>query len=77
MRFEFLHGHVSNSNFTEFWPAFAKNGKENITVECVLTHKAGLPVFDKQITLDIARDHEKIAKIIEEQTPLWDTSKRL
>lgn len=63
-----------DQKISDFWQAFGKNGKEDITVESVLTHKAGLPIFDMQITLDIARDHTKIARIIEESKPLWSTS---
>jgi hypothetical protein len=32
-------------------------------------------IFDKVITLEIARDPDQIAKIIEEQAPLWLPSK--
>jgi CubicO group peptidase (beta-lactamase class C family) len=63
-----------NQRIVEFWPEFGKNGKKDITVECILTHRAGLPIFDSKITLDIARDPEKIARIIEKQAPLWDPS---
>ncbi|KAI6190274.1 Beta-lactamase domain-containing protein [Aphelenchoides bicaudatus] len=61
----------------EFWPAFGKNGKDDITVEDILTHRSALPIFDKIITLNVARDSDQIAKIIEEQAPLWlPSSKR-
>lgn len=31
-----------NEKVCTYWPEFARNGKENITVEQLLTHKAGL-----------------------------------
>lgn len=43
----------------------------------MLTHRAGLVIFDKVITMDIARDPDQIAKIIEEQAPLWLPSRFL
>ncbi|VDM73349.1 unnamed protein product [Strongylus vulgaris] len=54
---------------TRFWPEFGKNGKEEITIDMILTHQAGLPYFDEDITLDDAKDKAKISKIIEEESP--------
>ncbi|VDO09681.1 unnamed protein product, partial [Haemonchus placei] len=54
---------------SKHWPGFAKNGKENITIEWVMSHMAGLPYFDTQITEEMARDHNLMRKVIENETP--------
>lgn len=57
---------------TTFWPEFGQNGKEDITVEHIVNHQAGLPMFVEDISLEVAKnDHERIAKIIEKSPPLW------
>lgn len=56
---------------SEFWPEFARNGKQDITVQWILEHKAGLATFNSRITLDAARDHKRIAQIIENAKPRW------
>lgn len=55
----------------EFWPAFGRNGKETITVEHVMTHRAGLVTFGAPISLEAARSPTQIAKLIEEAAPVW------
>uniref|UniRef100_A0A7I4YI41 Beta-lactamase-related domain containing protein n=1 Tax=Haemonchus contortus TaxID=6289 RepID=A0A7I4YI41_HAECO len=54
---------------SKHWPGFAKNGKENITIEWVMSHMAGLPYFDTQITEEMARDHNLMRKVVENETP--------
>ncbi|KAK6053542.1 beta-lactamase [Cooperia oncophora] len=54
---------------SKYWPGFAKNGKENITIEWALSHMAGLPYFDTPITEEMARDHNLMRKAIESETP--------
>ncbi|VDK76302.1 unnamed protein product, partial [Cylicostephanus goldi] len=51
------------------WPAFAKNGKANITVEWVMSHMSGLYYFDEPITKEIAANHDFMRKLIENETP--------
>ncbi|CAD6191509.1 unnamed protein product [Caenorhabditis auriculariae] len=56
---------------TKYWPEFGANGKEDITIDMVLSHTAGIPYFNKRITFDELLDNEKIAKIIETQAPIF------
>lgn len=52
-----------------FWPEFARNGKEDVSVADVLCHRAGLAAIERQ---DISIfDHEEVVRALEEQTPLW------
>ena len=32
-----------------FWPEFGRNGKDEVTIEDVLRHEAGLPFFQQTI----------------------------
>ncbi|PIO63012.1 beta-lactamase [Teladorsagia circumcincta] len=54
---------------SKHWPGFAKNGKENITIEWVLSHMAGLPYLDSQITEEMAADHNLMRKVLEDEAP--------
>nr|CDJ88897.1 Beta-lactamase-related domain containing protein [Haemonchus contortus] len=58
-----------------FWPEFAKNGKENITVEMILTHTSGLAYLDGKISYEDAADPERMAKLIEDSRPIWEPGK--
>uniref|UniRef100_A0A0N5ANA1 Beta-lactamase domain-containing protein n=1 Tax=Syphacia muris TaxID=451379 RepID=A0A0N5ANA1_9BILA len=55
----------------QHWPEFAQNGKENITVDWVMSHRAGLAAFDEPILKTDALDHHRIAEIIQRQKPNW------
>jgi CubicO group peptidase (beta-lactamase class C family) len=51
----------------EFWPEFAQSGKENLTLEQVMTHRAGLfALEDPSANL---LDHESVVRAIERQRP--------
>ncbi|PIO68614.1 beta-lactamase [Teladorsagia circumcincta] len=55
----------------EFWPEYGCYGKENTTVEDVLSHKAGLPYLNEEIDLLDVMDFELIRKKIERSRPIW------
>jgi CubicO group peptidase (beta-lactamase class C family) len=55
-----------------YWPEFAQNGKERITVRMVLSHQAGLPCLDKQLTADDLLDGSGVVKALEQQAPVWE-----
>ncbi|MFB5761334.1 serine hydrolase domain-containing protein [Paenibacillus medicaginis] len=54
-----------------YWPEFAANGKENITVRDVLTHRAGIPQMPAGITPEKLTDWDFMAKVVAELEPLW------
>ncbi|ETN84304.1 hypothetical protein NECAME_06937 [Necator americanus] len=64
-----------SDKISSFWPEFAKQGKENITVEMVLAHTSGLACLDGKISYEDACDHERMAKFIEESKPIWEPGK--
>lgn len=56
---------------TKHWPGFGKHGKDNVTVQMALSHMAGLAYLDEVITEEIAKDHEQIRVIFENEKPKW------
>ncbi|ETN69968.1 beta-lactamase [Necator americanus] len=54
---------------SKHWPGFAKNGKDNITIEWVMSHMTGLHYFDTPITEEMAYSHDIMRKVIESETP--------
>ena len=60
-----------------YWPEFAQNGKQDITVRMVLDHTAGIPV----LTDDVMQpggffDYEGYIRALEVQHPLWQPGTR-
>ena len=54
-----------------YWPEFAQNGKEDITVRQLLTHQAGLVLLDQRLDISQLGDLDKTAEIISRAAPLW------
>jgi len=52
----------------KYWPEFAKNGKEDILVEDVLRHDAGLFAFHRSLRYD--ETLRSLGEVIENSTPL-------
>lgn len=55
-----------------YWPEFAQNGKEDITVKQLLAHEAGLCLVDEVFKIGDLADFDYIAKIMARQKPLWE-----
>ncbi|VDN00873.1 unnamed protein product [Thelazia callipaeda] len=65
-------GHLQyEDKVVKYWPEFGAHDKENITVQWILEHKAGLIVFDEELTIEQAHDDKYISKIIEKTKPKW------
>lgn len=60
-----------NEKVCTYWPEFAQNGKEEITIKQLLDYQAGLSAIDEEITLDIIADFDRLAKILARQKPAW------
>ena len=65
---------------SKYWPEFAQNGKENITVADVLRHEGGLDKFDETMPNDYVLTENikqnKIGAVIEKSTPFWRKGSR-
>src|SRR2546422_15969 len=55
-----------------YWPEFARNGKEAITVKHVLTHQAGIPQQPYGLGTEDMLDWNVMAHAMEDLTPLWE-----
>jgi CubicO group peptidase (beta-lactamase class C family) len=59
-----------------YWPEFAQNGKEGITVRQLLAHQAGLFAFDEPVDEAVVRDLDRLAAVMERQRPAWQPGTR-
>jgi CubicO group peptidase (beta-lactamase class C family) len=53
------------------WPEFAANGKQDIVIRDLFTHRAGLIALDRDLTIDDVAAWTPVIHAIEEQRPLW------
>ncbi|KAJ9270408.1 hypothetical protein DTO212C5_3439 [Paecilomyces variotii] len=56
---------------SKYWPEFAANGKESITVAHVLSHTSGLPSWEPPITFQEICDTPKSTEKLAQQAPWW------
>lgn len=56
----------------DYWPGFAKNGKDAVTVRHVLTHQGGFPTGPGWLTWEHWRTREKIVRAMEERPLRWE-----
>uniref|UniRef100_A0A1I7XUP7 Beta-lactamase domain-containing protein n=1 Tax=Heterorhabditis bacteriophora TaxID=37862 RepID=A0A1I7XUP7_HETBA len=56
----------------KFWPEFSSNGKDDITIEMILAHKAGVPYFTPKLELADIIDGDRMSRIIEEEAPKFE-----
>ena len=54
------------------WPEFKAEGKENITVRQAMSHRAGLPVVDVDLTPEQVCAWDPIVEAIAAQKPIWE-----
>ena len=61
-----------SAKVAEYWPEFARNGKEKVTVYHVLTHQAGLTQVPEGLYGADLFDWERVVRGIEEESPVWE-----
>ena len=54
-----------------YWPEFAANGKDAITVRQVLAHQAGLIAPTEPLTAQQVQEWTPVTQALEKQAPLW------
>ncbi len=59
-----------------YWPEFAQDGKEKVTVRQLLSHQAGLFAIDAPVDKTIAADLDRLAAILARQKPAWEPGTR-
>ncbi len=56
---------------SRYWPEFAGGGKGDVTVRLALSHQAGIPGVEPQLTLEEVIDHDAMAARLAAQVPHW------
>ena len=59
-----------------YWPEFAQQGKERITVRQLLAHQAGLFAFDESVDRSVVADLDRLALVLARQKPAWEPGTR-
>jgi CubicO group peptidase (beta-lactamase class C family) len=59
-----------------YWPEFAQNGKESITVRQLLSHQAGLSALDVPLDAHKLADLDGVARALAKQKPAWKPGTR-
>jgi len=59
-----------------YWPEFAQQGKERITVRQLLAHQAGLFAIDEPVDRAVVADLDRLAIILARQKPAWEPGTR-
>ena len=59
-----------------YWPQFAQNGKERITVRQLLAHQAGLFALDEPVDRSVVTDLDQLAVVLARQKPAWEPGTR-
>jgi CubicO group peptidase (beta-lactamase class C family) len=60
----------------KYWPEFAQNGKEAITVRQLLGHQAGLFAFDEPVDRSTVADPDRLAAVMARHRPAWEPGTR-
>jgi CubicO group peptidase (beta-lactamase class C family) len=59
-----------------YWPEFAQNDKERITVRQLLSHQAGLFELDEPITRELLSSPRRLSVVLARQKPAWEPGTR-
>ncbi len=59
-----------------YWPEFAQQGKEKMTVRQLLSHQAGLLASDAPVDRSVVADLDRLADALARQKPAWEPGTR-
>jgi CubicO group peptidase (beta-lactamase class C family) len=59
-----------------YWPEFAQQGKDTITVRQLLAHQAGLFALDEPLDRGLVADLDRLAAVLARQKPAWEPGAR-
>ncbi len=65
-----------DERISKYWPEFAQQGKDEITVRQLLAHQAGLFAFDETGDKHIVADLDRLAAVLARQRPAWEPGSR-
>jgi CubicO group peptidase (beta-lactamase class C family) len=61
---------------SRYWPEFAQQGKQDVTVRQLLGHQAGLAAIDERLTPEVLADPDRRDAAIARQRPWWRPGER-
>jgi CubicO group peptidase (beta-lactamase class C family) len=59
-----------------YWPEFAQQGKEAVTVRQLLAHQAGLFAIEEPVDASVVADLDRLAVVLARQKPAWEPGTR-
>jgi CubicO group peptidase (beta-lactamase class C family) len=65
-----------NAPVAQYWPEFAKNGKDGITVRHLLSHQAGLPALRQPLPPGAFYDWDLMTSALADEQPFWEPGTR-
>ncbi|CZR69692.1 related to beta-lactamase [Phialocephala subalpina] len=60
-----------DANISQYWPEFAANGKQDVKVRHLLSHRSGVSGWDGTMTVEDVCDFEKATSMLAGQAPWW------
>jgi len=60
----------------EYWPEFARKGKERATVRMMLDHSVGLPAFKTPVPHGACNDWDTMVGMLADEEPFWEPGTR-
>ncbi len=60
-----------NDLVIKYWPEFGAGNKQEITIEQLLQHRAGLSSIDKKLDANLIKDRRSLEQVIADQKPHW------
>lgn len=60
-----------DARVADYWPEFAQNGKEAITIRQMLAHQAGLHAFHETVDRAVIADQKRLCEILSREKPQW------
>ena len=61
-----------DAQVSHYWPEFAQNGKETVTVRQLINHQAGLCALSTSIRPETIADKDALAAILAAERPAWE-----
>jgi len=65
-----------DERISKYWPEFAQQGKDKITIRQLLAHQAGLFAFDETGDKSIISDIDRLAAVLARQKPAYEPGTR-
>jgi CubicO group peptidase (beta-lactamase class C family) len=61
---------------SKYWPEFAQQGKDKITIRQLMAHQAGLFAFDELGDKEVIADLDRLAEVLARQKPAYEPGTR-